>query len=146
VNDTLEISKSDLPYLYANVYTIPATTPAGVQDYTVSLQTLNGCDSIITLRLTIRDPLQLLGSQTSSVSVYPNPVKRGGVVFIDSNFSDADKNGLRVELFNMLGEKIFDHNPTVYPVAIKEFPVSGVYLLRITTGTNQQSYGKIVVE
>lgn len=144
--DELTITTDQLPYLYADVYTIPAGTPAGQHEYIVTLTSTAGCDSIVTLNATIQpeNGLSLLGVE--QLKVYPNPLRIGESVQIDYDFTYEEKNNLVIEVFNTLGEHVYINRPVTYPITVSEFSVSGVYLIRITTGTNKQFQGRIIVK
>jgi hypothetical protein len=88
----------------------------------------------------------LLNPVTRNLNIYPNPVKRGESVQIDYDFSNIERQGLIVEVFNTLGQRVYMERANVYPLTIKQFPMSGIYMVRITTGNDLQFYGRIVVE
>jgi hypothetical protein len=144
-NDEFSLSRSQLPYDYHG-FIIAATEPEGSHTYNVTLPTRYGCDSIFTLVTYISGPVGLLEASTTLLGMYPNPVKRGETVQIAYEFNDVERQDLLLEVFNTMGQRVYMERPVVYPLAIKQFPTSGVYLVRISTGNDIRLYGRIVVE
>ena len=87
--------------------------------YVQNLQTVNGCDSTITLVLSVNS--SLLEAEIEEISFYPNPT--------DSkvNFSQAIE---KVEVIDLTGKTIFTFTNTK-TINIESLP-SGAYYLRLT--------------
>ena len=78
--------------------------------------------------------------------LYPNPIKRYGEVTVNANFSETEmSNGLKIEVFNAVGECVNSFRTNVMPIRVDGFDVSGVYIVRVTTTDHRMIYGKLVV-
>jgi hypothetical protein len=141
--ETVEISTNDLPYTYRDEI-IPAGTLPGDHKFVYQRKGVNGCDSIHTLNLSIAT--NLTHTAVSTLNLTPNPVLRGGEVKLTADFSAAERNGMLIEIFNSVGVRVSTLNPKVEPIILRGFDRSGVYLVRITTGTNNVLYGKLIVQ
>ena len=92
-----------------------------------TLQTETGCDSIVTLYLTVSSQLSTFNSQLSTLKVYPNPTTKSVTV-------EAD--GLQqVELFDAVSRRldvITSSRDNVITADLEAYP-AGPYYLRIRT-------------
>jgi adenosine/AMP kinase len=85
VTDTQTICASELPYTWNNVQ----FTEAGTQ--TTTLQTVNGCDSVVTMTLTVNNPMHTATTEVACESFIWN-----GVTYTESGdytYSHQDANG-----------------------------------------------------
>jgi hypothetical protein len=85
VTDTQTICASQLPYTWNNVQ----FTEAGTQ--TTTLQTVNGCDSVVTMTLTVNNPMHTATTEVACESFIWN-----GVTYTESGdytYSHQDANG-----------------------------------------------------
>ena len=139
VQTTVNIQPGDTYNFAGNTYSV-----AG--DYVGYFKTTDfGCDSIVTLKLTIGTGLNFVEGQ--SLTMVPNPVLTHQTVTVNYDFTAADKDGLVVELINSVGEVIYaSSNPTQYPIQVSGFDVSGFYVVRVTTGTHKVFHGKVIVK
>ncbi len=84
----------------------------------------------------------VIGEHNAPMTVYPNPVKKGGNV----NITLANATEMQVEVLNTLGETIsvgkFGQSQAV--IAMPDMP--GVYMIRIVTGDDSTLFRKVVVE
>jgi hypothetical protein len=142
-NDIISVSEVQLPYYYNRWYTIPFGTSLGTFVKDVSAVSINGCDSIIHLTVNLYSGFDNLYSR--SINLYPNPVKVGSEVTVDCEIPESDRQDLLVEVFNVIGEKVYSVRPVVYPVKIKSFDASGIYVVRIR-GSKLHYEGKVVVK
>ncbi len=142
--DLVIIQKSDLPYDYDEHTSFDENTVSGTHrlEYTTTF----GCDSIINLTLIVEDGSGLLNLYGEYFDITPNPVKTGGPAYINYDFSETEKEGLYVEIFNGLGTFISRIRPEQYPINIgNNFKATGIYIVRIITGDKKVLYGKIIV-
>lgn len=93
-------------------------------DYTQTLQTVHGCDSVVTLHLTITvgiDDYDVIGN----IVLYPNPASQYVDVRVDG---DMVVNG--IEVYDMYG-KLVRVSETTH-INVVDF-ADGIYLVRVTT-------------
>ena len=107
--------------------------------YTQNLQTVNGCDSVIVLNLTVNSSLGDVVANTIEVALYPNPAENYTVLEVQGL-----KEQTKVALFDVRGRKLreFDLSAGTESVRIdlRDLP-SGVYTLMIGNTTK-----KLIVE
>ena len=110
---------------------------AGV--YTQNLQTVNGCDSVIVLNLTVNSSLGDVVANTIEVALHPNPAENYTVLKVQGL-----KEQTKVALFDVRGRKLreFDLSAGTESVRLdlRDLP-SGVYTLMIGNTTK-----KLIVE
>ena len=81
------------------------------------------------------------------IELYPNPISKDGILNVNANFSITELyEGLLLEVFNSVGERIKYQYIFNLPVQIKDFETSGLYIVRIKSKTNKSVYGKIIVQ
>ena len=106
--------------------------------YTQTLQTVNGCDSIITLNLYLSS-LENAEAGIANFKMYPNPTKE----FVHLEFDNTHKD-IELSLFDMLGRKLRTYTlksgERSISIDIRNLP-SGTYT--ITTSTIKQ---KLIIE
>ncbi|MDY5736746.1 MAG: leucine-rich repeat protein, partial [Candidatus Onthomorpha sp.] len=107
--------------------------------YTQNLQTVNGCDSVIVLDLTVNSSLGDVVANTIEVALYPNPAENYTVLEVQGL-----KEQTKVALFDVRGRKLreFDLSAGTESVRLdlRDLP-SGVYTLMIGNTTK-----KLIVE
>ena len=107
--------------------------------YTQNLQTVNGCDSVIVLNLTVNSSLGDVVANTIEVALYPNPAENYTVLEVQGL-----KEQTKVALFDVRGRKLreFDLSACTESVRLdlRDLP-SGVYTLMIGNTTK-----KLIVE
>ena len=107
--------------------------------YTQNLQTVNGCDSVIVLNLTVNSSLGDVVANTIEVALYPNPAENYTVLKVQGL-----KEQTKVALFDVRGRKLreFDLAAGTESVRLdlRDLP-SGVYTLMIGNTTK-----KLIVE
>jgi hypothetical protein len=144
-SDIIELQTAQLPYDYKGLLTIPADIVNGIYSYIIYTTAVNGCDSIIYLQANIGFYSDVEGLFADGIKLYPNPVKIGGEVTIDIPIDESDKQDLVVEVFNMIGEKVFSERPFVYPIKLRAFNASGMYIVKIKSRSLNYE-GKILVK
>lgn len=111
--------------------------------YPATFRTDLGCDSILTLVVTMADALDNI--YALPLVVAPNPVSGGETTYVNRSWSVDERNGLTVEVVNSVGQIISRIEPAVYPIEIKSPDVSGVYYIRVLSGTGELHVGKLIV-
>lgn len=101
------------------------------------------CDSIV--NLTLEYATFVDGVYVQSLVISPNPVLGGANVYIYRDWSVEEKDGLRVEFVDAMGQVLEIDYPIDYPISIATIGVRGVYFVRIISGTGEVYIGKIVV-
>lgn len=140
----LTISEDDLPFTY-ECHLFPVGTQSG--KFEIECTTAESCDSIIHLNLTVLPGTAIEEVSTGGALVLtPNPVERGKVITAEYDFTVAEQRDLRVEIYNNLGMLVSVSNPVGMPIAMKAPEVSGVYTVRIITGTKDTYISKFIVK
>ena len=80
------------------------------------------------------------------IVVAPNPVYGGQSTFVNREWTAEEQNGMRVEVLNAVGQLITSFAPATYPIEVGGLNVSGVYYIRITSGTGDVYIGRLVVK
>lgn len=120
-----------------NKYTEPGT-------YRCELRSADGCDSVIVLTLTVKNSIDNI--MALPLVVAPNPVRGGESTFINREWTAEEQDGLKVEILNSVGQIIAVDAPTYYPIEVNSIEVSGVYYIRVTSGTGEVYIGKLIVK
>ena len=107
--------------------------------YTQNLQTVNGCDSVIVLNLTVNSSLGDVVANTIEVALYPNPAENYTVLKVQGL-----KEQTKVALFDVRGRKLREFDLSAGTASLRldlrDLP-SGVYTLMIGNTTK-----KLIVE
>jgi hypothetical protein len=117
-------------------------TNAGV--YKEMFVTSLGCDSIVTLTLVVETGVDNL--HALPLTIAPNPIGGGQTTYVNREFTVEEQRGLRIEIVNSIGQIIAMEYPTHYPIAVKGMDVSGLYYIRVITGTGDLYVGKLIVK
>lgn len=96
-------------------------------EYTLTLQTINGCDSVIILNLTV-EPVSSIKevANESNFTIYPNPAKEK--LFINTKEKNAN-----IVITNITGIIVYqnnNHSSTPIEINLKDFE-NGIYFVRI---------------
>jgi len=121
-------------------YTFDDQTLTKSGDYTAYYQTKDGCDSIVTLHLTVGTSIETIVDVR--IELIPNPVNPGEMAMIYGNFSDIE----RVDIVNSFGQTIESFAPTTYPIEVRGIETSGIYFVRLTTNTGTVHVEKLIVK
>lgn len=123
-----ELSETDVLMLYRTVGRSHSTTIV----LTDTLQNASGCDSIITLQLTINGRLDIVEPTVQSqIRVYPNPTTSRVTVEATDAMS-------HVELYDNHGRRLESYNARNYndiTIDVSHYP-AGAYYLRVHTADN----------
>ena len=103
-----------------------------------------GCDSIVTLILSVGTGVE--GSYVLPIVVAPNPVLGGQSTYVTHEWTAEEQNGMRVEVLNSVGQVVEVFTPATYPIEVKGINVSGIYIIRVTSGTGNVYLGRLVVK
>lgn len=118
-------------------------TTSGVYEHTFYTEE-TGCDSVVILTLTV-----VTGMESTSllpVIVSPNPINGGQSTFVNHEWTAAEREGLKVEVLNSVGQIVDSFTPAVYPIEVSGLYVRGVYYIRITSGTGDVYLGRLIVK
>ncbi len=138
------ISESDLPYEYqGKVY--PIGTKPGVYVDTINVSTEN-CDNVIILTLTIEEVVGVDNIAITDLTMVPNPVRVAEELVVVGEFTELERQGLVVTVFNALGQKVYEAEPDIYPIVVDGLYQRGVYVVRVVTGLGGVYQGKVIVE
>ena len=116
-------------------------TQAGEYEHTY--HTALGCDSVVTLTLNVTTPVD--NAYALPIVVAPNPVYGGQSTFVNREWTAAEQSGMRVEVLNSVGQVVEVFTPTTFPIEVGGIYTSGVYYIRVTTGTGDIYLGRLVV-
>ena len=97
--DYLELAFEELPYTY-NDTIFGVDTKLGASAHVFHYTDANGCDSTHTLTLVVKEPVGTVEVENADMSLYPNPVKRDGQVMVDGDFTEAEIDGMVVDVYN----------------------------------------------
>lgn len=103
-----------------------------------------GCDSVNILTLTISTATE--NTYSLPIVVAPNPVYGGQTTYVTREWTAEEQSGMRVEVLNAVGQLITSFAPATYPIEVGGLNVSGVYYIRITSGTGDVYIGRLVVK
>ena len=138
------IKESDLPYEFqGKVY--PVGTAVGVHVDTINVSTEN-CDNVIILTLTIEEVVGVDNIAIVDLTMVPNPVRVAEELVVVGEFTELERQGLVVTVFNALGQKVYEAEPDIYPIVVDGLYQRGVYVVRVVTGIGEVYQGKVIVE
>ncbi|MDR2087038.1 MAG: T9SS type A sorting domain-containing protein, partial [Dysgonamonadaceae bacterium] len=79
------------------------------------------------------------------ILIYPNPVKMGETITIETHFSEDDGENMRIEIISSDGQKIKSLDVTNQNISIAMPNIQGIYILQLIKGRNVYEY-KVVVK
>ena len=94
--------------------------------------------------ITIADALDDVMSQ--NLVIVPNPLRANQTLYIINDFTAEERIGLFVEMFDISGRRVLFDEPRNYPIAVDYLNQSGIYVVRIVTGTGDVYTGKVLFE
>ena len=139
------ITTDDLPYEYESIYYDESTEP-GVYVDTVTITDVNGDEYVVVHTLTIKKGTPVEDVNVFDLIMVPNPLKANSTLFINADFTVEEREGLVVEVFNAVGQRIYVEIPTIYPIAVEGLNTTGVYVVRVITGNGKYYLDKVIVE
>ena len=140
----VEITTDDLPYEYETITYDEETEPGTYVDTIIVVKDDVEYVIIHTLIVTVGDAIESI--HVESLTMVPNPLKANQILYITNEFTMEERNGLVVEVFDMLGQRVYADVPKGYPITVEGLSQSGLYVVRITTGTGVMYQGKILFE
>ena len=136
----LTIQESDLPYTYGDTTFEPGAVQSG--DYTFYFSTVDGCDSIILLHLTVETGIDdhVLNA---NMNVYPNPAT--DKVNVQLTMSHEPMTGSEIQVFDIYGKWLNTVRVTGEITELDLSPyVDGIYVLKAMKGNSLIGIRKIV--
>ena len=112
-------------------------------NYTETFVSELGCDSIVNLTLEVTTALDDI--HLAEITIAPNPIKKGHQTYINHQFTAQEQQNLKVEIINSIGQIISTYNPSTYPIIVGNISQSGIYYIRIKTGTGKQYITKLMI-
>lgn len=109
-------------------------------DYRDTMPSAVGCDSIVTLHLSVISAVENIS--TVKVDIVPNPVRPGMVANVYGNFDDVET----VEILNNFGQVVDRFAPNAYPIEIDGLEVEGMYYVRVITRSGEIYTEKLLVK
>ncbi len=144
--ETETIALDELPYIYGDKE-YDVNTEIGEYADTVYVTGDDGCIDVIIYVLTvIEGDVAVDNVMDIDITMYPNPLSSGQLLYIDAEFTAEERDGMVIDVMNMVGQRVISATPTSDPIAINGLTQSGVYIVRITTGTGVQHLGKVIVK
>ncbi|MBR1808657.1 MAG: fibronectin type III domain-containing protein [Paludibacteraceae bacterium] len=136
------INESDLPYFYGDV-TYPIGTEPGVYEDTIT--DAGVCGGVLYHKLTIISETGIDNLKAKDLRLTPSVINRDETVAVSSKFTSSELKGMRIDVYDMTGKQVMTTTEVGNPIEIDCFHVSGLYNVRITTGTQQVYIGRVVV-
>lgn len=109
-------------------------------DYTQTLQTIHGCDSVVTLHLTITVGIDN-HDLTASMTVYPNPTN--GVVNVQFTMNNVQAKTTEIQLYDAYGKLLQVRDGNASQIDLSPF-APGVYFVKAVTNGNMMGVRKVV--
>jgi hypothetical protein len=143
VDHYLTISDDDLPYTFGDTTFLPGTVQSG--DYTFLLETVDGCDSIIILHLTVLTGINEYLVNVD-MNVYPNPTNDKVNVQLSMN-STMLTSRAEIQLYDMYGKWLRTWKVTgeTTEIDLSSYAAS-VYLIKVVDGPRMIGIRKVVKE
>lgn len=109
---------------------------------------LNGCYQVY---VTTNDGKEYFSEEVcfkedKPLQLYPNPVQPNEAVTIDYEFTEKEKDGLYIDVYNSAGLRIWSDYPTSYPIVIPGIAQRGYYFVLIMTGEEKGKTAKFIVK
>ncbi len=144
---TNEITTDELPFEYGTLYYDENTQPGTYVD-TLDIQNEDGSKYVIIHTLIVREATGVAvdNIDANTLIMYPNPVSANTTLYVSAEFTSEEREGLYVEVFNAIGQRVYVDTPSIYPVQINGLSERGIYMVRITTGTGKLYQGKVLVK
>ncbi len=132
------VTEADLPFQFGGVTVSGAGTFKGV------FESAQGCDSIVHLNVQVQTGLQMV--HAGDLTLRPNPVQRNHNILVDYQFTAQERDGMRIEVVNSIGQVISIQTQVAEQVTVNPIPVPGFYTVRIVTGDDKYYTAKVLVK
>ena len=118
-------------------------------DYYTENRMLDGC-YMLRLMMIDENTAHIFVSETKcvnahTISIIPNPVAAGQGAVIEYYFSESDKQGLYVDIYDNVGLLYYHIEPTTYPIVLPSNLAIGIYNIKVVTGLGQIFNVKLIV-
>ena len=118
-------------------------------DYYTENRMLDGC-YMLRLMMIDENTAHIFVSETKcvnahTISIIPNPVAAGQSAVIEYYFSESDKQGLYVDIYDNVGLLYYHIEPTTYPIVLPSNLAIGIYNIKVVTGLGQIFNVKLIV-
>lgn len=118
-------------------------------DYYTENRMLDGC-YMLRLLMVDENTAHIFVSETKCVNAHaltivPNPVAAGQSAVIEYYFSESDKQGLYVDIYDNVGLLYYHLEPSTYPIVLPSNLAVGIYNIKIVTGLGQIFNVKLIV-
>ena len=130
--------------LEGEYYEFGEKTLTSAGQYKETFVTSLGCDSIVNLTLQVVTGVDNV--YALPLTIVPNPIGSGQATYVNREFTAEEQRGLRIEVVNSVGQIIAMQYPTQYPISVSGIDVSGLYYIRVITGTGDLYVGKLIVK
>ena len=137
IDTTIVIASGD-------VYEFGEQTLTKAGNYSETFVSSAGCDSVVNLTLVVGTAIENISSMP--LVIVPNPVKANSSFVIQADITQHLCDGVIVDVFNAIGQRVYKTEPTQYPIAIDANIARGVYLVRLTTADGTIYQSKLIVE
>ncbi|MBR0055637.1 MAG: T9SS type A sorting domain-containing protein [Bacteroidales bacterium] len=153
LNDTIELTlcENDLPYHYVNGdidTTFEVGTPVSqLLTFNFQLLTSHGCDSTVTLHLTITTSVNEWGN--GRFTLYPNPTT--GMVNVQFTMNNEQWENVEIQVLDVYG-RLLQTVETCHGASLQTTQIDlsqytpGVYLVRVVNGGKVMAVRKVVKE
>ena len=141
VNPVYNITKQDSVYV-PNTYTLPnGNTVTAPGNYVSNLQTINGCDSVITIQLKVLDTTTITGIKNSYNSIEIKYLVNNGELTI---INKTNVKIVTLTIYNSIGTVVLKIEKPENRLFLPNLP-KDIYLIEAVTNTNERNIGKIAI-
>ncbi len=130
---------SEKVYTCDNGETLTATGDCESRD-----KTADGCDSIRHLHVEFTTGLDVTGVR--GLIITPNPAEIMMLAYADGEWTDAETEGMTVEVTDLSGRTLHRGAVTGRPIRIDGLTAAGVYIVRVTARDGRVYTGRLIVE
>ena len=145
------ICEDEFPYHYVNGEidtTFDIGTP-NLSTFNFSLSTQYGCDSTVTLTLTIEpcDTVGIAETGTADITLYPNPTT--GIVNVHCSMDNAQSGNVEIRVYDVYGKLIetthaLSQQPTAQ-INLSNY-AAGIYIVKLVNDKKVMAVQKVVKE